>query len=74
MGKGYAYIDQSGGVFVATVCPTKRGAMVNALVTVFQIPVFQQDSDNHIASEFSKAVADSGCSIRPVTIHVSEVV
>tara|TARA_R110002126_G_scaffold21929_13_gene78804 strand:+ start:341 stop:568 length:228 start_codon:yes stop_codon:yes gene_type:complete len=70
----YAHTDNKGQIFVKTVSETKRAAMVNTLVTLFREPVYQQDSDNHIASLYTEKTNQYGGSIKPVTIHISNVI
>lgn len=71
---GFACTDENGGVFLATVAQTERAAMVNALVSLYQTPVFQQDSDNHITQNYSKFAERYGHKIKPVTVHVSNLI
>lgn len=72
MAAGYAMIDADAEPFIDTVCISERGAMVNALVTVFREPVFQQDSDGKIERMFYQH-ATHGQKIARVAIHVCNV-
>ena len=58
MYKGFAYFSKGhGGIDVATVSPTKRGAMVNALVRVYGTPIFASHSDEEIEKLFEFCAA-----------------
>jgi hypothetical protein len=48
---GYAVV-MNGMLLPRTVCETKRGAMVNWLMTYRQVIVFSQESDDEIEKRF----------------------
>ena len=64
---GYALID--GDIpFPNTVAITQRGAMVNALVSIYGHFVAATDSDAQIRADFNRLVP-AGHSISPVSIE-----
>lgn len=51
---GYAMVDKKNCPFPDTVCRTIRGAKVNALVSIWSLPVYAWDTDAKINAEFSR--------------------
>lgn len=55
---GFAMVDTQGGPFVDTVCSTERGAMINALFTVFGAMPRPDWSDAKVANRFRTYARD----------------
>lgn len=65
---GFAYLDTNGFPFSDTVASTERGAMVNALVTLFGVMPLANWTDRRIKAEFARAASGRG-SVGPVGIE-----
>lgn len=70
---GFAMVDQDNRPFPITVAATERGALVNALVFVFECPVYAHNTDAFILSEFRRR-AGTKYHIATVTIEAVDVV
>lgn len=70
---GWAIKDcRSGVVDVATVAPTRRGAIVNSLVTRFGMPIHNGMSDGLIETIWLKRT-DEETRCRAVLVRIEEV-
>ena len=65
---GYALIDQCGIPFPSTVAMTERGAMVNALVSIWSHMVYATDGDEKIKADFAR-LKPKGYEVGPVAIE-----
>ncbi len=65
---GFALIDADGKPFPSTVAGTERGAKVNSLVSVFQVPVFATDTDPIIDRKIGDALRGINMKISAVYI------
>jgi len=68
MTKGYAHISSEGVISVPSVSPTEIGAMVNALIAIYDIPIFNNDADFTIRDIYNKVSKDG--MIVKVTIEI----
>lgn len=72
MSLGFAYVDNTGFAYPNTVSSSERAAMVNALVSIFGLLVYNHQSDGEIKALFNQA-CPNGHGIRPVEITLVEV-
>lgn len=67
---GWAAVHEDGDIVVSTVSPTRRGAIVNWLVTVPKVMVTNRHSDDDIDSLFQLEKQHYRVDIVSVTIKV----
>lgn len=70
---GYAMVDEKSRPFPSTVAATERGAMVSALVSIFECRVYAHNTDGWIDAEFCRC-AGGRYRISTVTIEAVDVV
>lgn len=73
MTTGWAIKDgQDGPIIVATVSPTRRGALVNWLVACARVPILQRHSDGLIETIWLKHSKDE-TRARAVMVRIEEI-
>lgn len=68
--QGFAHVDKYGVIDIATVSPTERAAMVNAIVTLSGGVLIPRDTMEYseIEARYLNLAVATGGSIKPVTI------